>query len=106
MAKVTREALLRRWVHAHEEDSDYGMVFRPAEHELPPSRGRRAFELRPDGTFAESGLGPTDVPQEASGTWELEDDERIVLGEGAAQGVPRVMKIASCDENRLVIEKE
>lgn len=105
MAKVRREILYRRWVHAHEEDSDDRMVFRPAEHELPPSRGRVAFELRPDGSFAESGLGPTDVPVEASGTWDLEDDERIVLSEGAAQGVPRVMDIASCDEERLMIKK-
>jgi hypothetical protein len=105
MAKVRREILHRRWVHAHEEDSDDQMVFRPAEHELPPSRGRMAFELRPDGTFAELGLGPADVPEEASGTWELEDGERIVLAEGAAEGVPRVMNIASCDEERLVIRR-
>jgi hypothetical protein len=105
MVKVRREALLRRWVHAYEEDRDDRIVFRPAEHELPPSRGRMAFELRPDGTFAESGLGPADVPEEASGTWELDDGERIVLSEGAAQGVPRVLKIVSCDEDRLVIKR-
>lgn len=104
MAKVEREALCRRWVHAHEEDSAELMVFRPAEHELPPSRGRRSFELRPDGSFSESGLGPADVPEQASGTWELEDGERIVLSGGAAQGVPRVMEIASFDGERLVVK--
>jgi hypothetical protein len=105
MADVDRKQLQQRWVHAHEEDTDDEMVFRPADYDLPPSRGRLAFELRPDGTFAEAGLGPADVPEEASGTWELEDGERIVLGEGASQGVPRVLPIASAEPRRLVIKK-
>jgi hypothetical protein len=105
MAKVSRQALERRWVHAHEEDTEDEMVFRPAEHPQPPSRGRVAFELRADGTFSESGLGATDVPEEAAGTWALEDDERIVLGKGAMGGAPRVMPIASCDEERLVVRR-
>ena len=74
MPEFEPRLLYRRWVHAHEEDTGRQMVFRPAEVELPPSRGRAAFELRPDGTFAESGIGPTDRPEPASGTWELEFD--------------------------------
>jgi hypothetical protein len=104
MAKARRECLQRRWVHAHEEDSDKTMVFRPAEHELPPSRGRMALELRPDGTFAESGLGPADAPEQATGTWEL-DGDTIALSAGAAAGVPRTMEVASCDEERLVVRR-
>ena len=103
--KASRDLLQRRWVHAHEEDTDSEMVFRPADYELPPSRGRVAFELRPDGSFVEAGLGAADVPEEASGTWDLEDDERIVLSQGASQGVPRQMRIASAEQDRLVIEK-
>jgi hypothetical protein len=103
--KASRDLLQRRWVHAHEEDTDSEMVFRPADYGLPPSRGRVAFELRPDGSFVESGLGAADVPEEASGTWDLEDDERIVLSQGASQGVPRQMRIASAEQDRLVIEK-
>ena len=105
MSGVDREQLQKRWVHAHEEDTDEEMVFRPADYDLPPARGRMAFELRADGTFAEAGLGPADVPEEASGTWELEEGERIVLGEGAAQGVPRVLPIASAEPQKLVIRK-
>jgi len=105
MAEFEPRLLYRRWVHAHEEDTDREMVFRPAEVELPPSRGRVAFELRPDGTFAESGIGPTDRSQAARGRWELEGGERILLGEGAPGGVPRVLRIASLDEDRLVVEK-
>ena len=105
MSGVDREQLQGRWVHAHEEDTDDEMVFRPADYDLPPSRGRLSFELRGDGTFAEAGLGAADVPEEGSGTWELEEGERIVLGEGASQGVPRVMPIASAEPQKLVIKK-
>lgn len=61
MRERDTERILRRcWVHSHEEDSDEEMVFRPAAYELPPSRGRRSFELKPDGILAEGGIGPTD----------------------------------------------
>lgn len=93
-----------RWVHAHEEDTEDEMVFRPAGADLPPSRGRMAFDLRADGSFAESGLGATDVPEEATGTWTLEA-ETITLSEGATQGVPREMEVVSADEGKLVILK-
>ena len=96
--------LRRRWVHSHEEDTDKEMVFRPAAFDFPPSRGRRSFELRPDGGLVEGGIGPTDRPTETHGTWELEDDERLVLRPDPSRP-PRVLRIASVDEDRLVIEK-
>jgi hypothetical protein len=99
---VTKDRVVGRWVHAQEEDTDDEMVFRPADADLPPSRGRMGFELREDGTFAESGLGARDVPEEAAGSWVLED-ETITLSEGAAQGVPREMEIVSVDDERLVV---
>ena len=91
-----------RWVHAQEEDTEDEMVFRPAGTDLPPARGRLAFELRADGTFAETGLGATDVPEEATGSWALEDG-LITLSEGATQGVPREMEVVSADADRLVV---
>lgn len=93
-----------RWVHAHEEDTEDELVFRPAGTDLPPSRGRMAFELRADGTFAEVGLGATDVPEEATGSWVVEGD-MITLSEGASQGVPREMEVVAADEDRLVVRK-
>ncbi|MEO7846984.1 MAG: hypothetical protein ABIR82_16735 [Nocardioides sp.] len=93
-----------RWVHAHEEDTEDEMVFRPAGTDLPPSRGRMAFELRADGTFVEAGLGAADVPEESTGIWVVEGDT-ITLSEGATQGVPREMEVVTADKERLVIHK-
>ena len=100
----TERILRRRWVHSHEEDTDKEMVFRPAAFEFPPSRGRRSFELQLDGNLVEGRIGPTDRPLETQGTWELADDDRLILHPDTSD-TPRVMPIASVDEDRLVIEK-
>jgi hypothetical protein len=99
----TEKMLGRRWVHSHEEDTEEEMVFRPAAYEFPPSRGRRSFELKPDGALAEGRIGPTDRPVETQGTWELRDD-RLVLRRDPSEA-PRSMRIASVDDDRLVVEK-
>jgi hypothetical protein len=99
----TERILRRRWVHSHEEDTDREMVFRPAAFKFPPSRGRRSFELKPDGTLVEGGIGPTDRPVETQGTWELQDD-RLLLRRDPSEA-PRVMRIASVEVDRLVVEK-
>ena len=99
----SEKILRRRWVHSHEEDTDREMVFRPAAFEFPPSRGRRSFELKPDGALLEGRIGPTDRPLETQGTWELQGD-RLVFQRGPLEA-PRVMRIASVEDDRLTIEK-
>lgn len=100
---IDRKRLTGRWVHAHEEDTDEGLVFRPAEHELPPSRGRAALELRGDGELVETTPGPVDRPEAATGSWELADDDLLVLrgGEGT-----RAHRVIAADPDRLVLARE
>ena len=62
MAELPPE-LIRRWVHAHEEDEGDVRVYRPAGYDLPPARGRRGLEFRPDGEVIVYGPGPADKPQ-------------------------------------------
>ncbi len=101
---MKREQVCGRWLHVHEEDTEDQMVFRPADAELPPARGRMGIDLRPDGSFAEAGLGASDVPEEATGSWSVEGDT-IMLSEGASQGVPRTMEVVTADESRMVVRR-
>jgi hypothetical protein len=82
VAPIDKQSLHGRWVHSHEEDSGGEMVFRRPDHEFPRARGRRSFELRPDGTYADRSPGPVDVPVESTGSWSL-DGDRLTVGDEA-----------------------
>jgi hypothetical protein len=59
--------LFGHWIHSHEEDSGDLRVYRPAGYRFPPARGRRGFELRPDGSYVAHGPGPADKPTSRPG---------------------------------------
>ena len=103
MATPDEEALQGRWVHSHEEDSGGEMVFRPATHQFPPSRGRVSFELRPDGSYAERVPGPVDAPVESSGRWSLEGDRLVFAAEG--ERPEHALQIAASEPGRLVVRR-
>ena len=102
MKRIDPAALRRRWVHSHEEDTEGERVFRPASFAFPPSRGRSAFELRADGSFAESAPGPTDRPEETEGgRWKLEGDRdmHLVIADPAQPTRTMIVEVPSttCD---------
>ena len=103
MAAYREDSLHGRWIHSHEEDTEDEMVFRPADHTFPPSRGRTSFELSPDGTYVESSPGPVDRPEESRGQWAL-DGDRLVLGaEGDRPG--HAWEITAAEDDRLTVRK-
>jgi hypothetical protein len=103
VATPDEEALLGRWVHSHEEDSDDEMVFRPATHRFPPSRGRVSFELRPDGSYAERAPGPVDAPIESSGHWSLKDGRLLLAAEGEQPG--HEWQVTASEPDRLALRR-
>jgi hypothetical protein len=94
---IQRDHLIGRWVHSHEEDTDSTTVFRPASYEFPPSRGRRAFELRSDGTLVDTAVGAADVPESSQGRWALDGDVLVLEG--------RHSRVVLVEPDRLVLEK-
>ena len=94
MTEIDRGALVGRWLHSHEEDTDEAQVFRPGDFDFPPARGRDGFELRADGTSLELRPGPADQPEQAEGSWKLEGD-RLTVGE-------RELELVSAEPERLV----
>jgi hypothetical protein len=103
MSAAAPEALVGRWLHAHEEDDERGQVFRPADSGLPPSRGRRALELRPEGELVEGWPGPADVPQEAGGSWALEGETLVLHG---GEGAQRRMRVVVAEPDRLILRPQ
>jgi hypothetical protein len=103
--KPSKDILGQHWIHSHEEDTDSEMVFRPASFKFPPSRGRKAFDLRADGVLIETGIGPADRPQETQGTWKLNDANHLAFDSSSQSGPKRIFEIASVDKKRLVIKK-
>ncbi len=102
MAGDRKNALQGKWVHAHEEDTTEEIVFRPATHPLPPSRGRTSLELSPGGGYFERAPGAADVPEERGGRWSL-DGDCLVLDAAAGEG--RALEIASVEDDRLALKK-
>jgi tRNA(Phe) wybutosine-synthesizing methylase Tyw3 len=66
-------SLVGSWSHSHEEDDEGAQVFRPADYDFPPSRGRETFTLHPDGTAVTGMPGPDDRGILTDGcTWQLQ----------------------------------
>lgn len=99
MARVARDALVRSWTRAQEDDSEGCLVYRPSDAELPPARmPRTALELGGDGALRELTPGPADKREATAGSWELEGEELTLRVEG---GPPRRYAVERADEHEL-----
>jgi hypothetical protein len=103
--KIPNDVLLRHWVHSHEEDTDAEIVLRPAGYPFPPSRGRTSFELKPDGSLVDHGIGAVDQREQVEGRWQLEGDNRLAFYKPSESRPYRVLRVVSADRARLVIRK-
>jgi hypothetical protein len=96
--------LFKHWTHSHEEDTGGSQVYRPAGHPFPPSRGRIAFEFKPDGELLYGGIGPTDRQTLSSGTWNLAEDGRTLVLR-VPDEVEQTLEIESLSDDRLVVRR-
>lgn len=103
MATPDEKALQGHWVHSNEEDSGDEMVFRPASHPLPPSRGRIFLDLKPDGSYAERAPGPVDAPVESGGRWSLKGDRLLLAATGERPG--HEWRVVAGEPDRLVLRR-
>ncbi len=65
------------WLNLYEKDTDEAKAYQVSTAKFPPARGRYGFRLDNEGNFWEVFPGPTDIPTEAKGTWELEGERGI-----------------------------
>src|ERR1051326_3982318 len=103
-ATTSRDILAARWIHSHEEDTETDMVFRPPGFTFLPSSGRDEFELRPDGSYIESGVGPDSTADQRPRVWSLEAGSRLII-RNVDDKPERVLSIVSASTDRLVLDK-
>lgn len=66
--------LFKKWIHSYEEDHDNLKIYRPADYEFPPARGRDGFELKEgasEGVFIGYPIAPMDGNLKLVGQWSL-----------------------------------
>jgi hypothetical protein len=95
----------KRWIHSHEEDTPTEMVFRLENFPFPRSRGRVAFELRPDNSLVQIGIAPRDGPQVSQGKWQLSPDGKLIFIDESTGKPSQVLHIVSATEDRLTVQK-
>jgi hypothetical protein len=100
--RIDAAALTGTWLHSHEEDSGDRVVFRPADFDFPPARGRDGFELLPDGDLGLTGPGPDDRQQTTRGRWRLENGE---LQLDVAGGRRDRYAVERAEKSRLVLRR-
>ena len=94
--------LVKSWMHSHEEDTETTSVYRPADYQFPPSRGRKGFHLLPGGAMITQRPGPADRTETTTDTWQLDGRNLQV---SSAEGDAQTMQILSVEPDRLVVKK-
>jgi hypothetical protein len=80
MSQLPHE-LFQHWIHSREEDRGDVRVYRPADYDFPPARGRDGFELKRDGTLIRYAIAAADGTTKRTERWEEVDAKRFQLGE-------------------------
>lgn len=103
--KDLQSCILKHWIHSHEEDEQGIMVYRPANYNFPPSRGRAGFEFREGGTLVYYGIGRADGSEQSSGRWLIKEPNRVRVHVDNERIQPFVLEVISCDDQVLKVKR-
>ena len=96
-----RESLFGTWIHAFEDDTPRGAVYRSQGSTFALSRRpRERIELSRDGSARLSGGGPDDRLTGTAARWDEEGEVIVVRGEDGAE-----LRIVERSPERLIVEK-
>ena len=97
--------ILGHWLHSHEEDTQDVMIYRPANYNFPPSRGRIGFEFREGGELVYYGIGRADGSEQFSGSWVIERSDQVIIKVDSEHIKPIVLQVLSCDDQTLQVKR-
>jgi hypothetical protein len=97
--------ILRHWIHSHEEDAQGVVVYRPANYNFPPSRGRIGFDFREGGELVYYGIARADGSEESSGSWVIEGPNRVRIKVDSERVQPFVLQVVSCYDQALKVRR-
>ena len=99
-----KTCILGHWTHSHEEDTAGVKVYRPADYNFPPSRGRAGFDFQEGGELIYYGIAATDGSEETFGTWTIEEPNRVKISVSNGRIQPFVLQVIACDEEILKVK--
>jgi len=93
-----------RWIHAFEEDTARGSVYRPETEDLPLSRRPRdQLELAANGSARLFIPGPDDRLREHAASWHVEGSEIVILVASTEHPAPRKLRVVEQSPDRIVV---
>jgi hypothetical protein len=98
--------IFKHWLHSYEDQSESGIeVYRPKNYPFPLSRGRKGFEIKPDGGFISYDIAATDGYDVNIGKWDFKEPNELIITFKDLNKVPYRFLIIHSDEHLLKIKK-
>jgi len=97
-----KEMFCKKWNLEKSEENGAVKVFRPEGYDLPPRRGRHAYEFKEDGTAFFYTFGPTDRPVTHQGTWAPQGNNKVLLSLGEAGKLE--MEVVELTPDKLAVK--
>jgi hypothetical protein len=99
--------IYENWARSHEEDTEEVEVYRPRDHDFPPSMPRPGFKIRANGRFIEYVPDELDrgVVRGRVGRWRAVGGNIFSVRFGEAEDESYTLRIVSVDEDMLRIRR-
>ncbi|SDK38737.1 hypothetical protein SAMN05421823_102612 [Catalinimonas alkaloidigena] len=92
------------WMHSFEEDTDLYKVYRLADYDFPPARGRDGFTIAENGDFVLLEIAPADGLESRQGKWTR--DKNTLTATLDETDRTYTIKVVGVDEGVMRIERE
>jgi hypothetical protein len=98
--------IFKQWLYSYEDKSEKGIeVYRPKSYPFPLSRGRKGFEIKPNGEFFSYDIAAADGYDVIPGKWKFIKPNELIVNFEDPQKKPYKFIIMSNDENILQIKR-